>query len=125
MGHAVFLVDGNDVSVHVSVEEAEASIEAYDAQGLTGYLDDGTRLDLTADWDTYRCRMRPTDDRDLVTLQERLRRFLSASGLDPELAENPRLAAQAILDAEWAARPLRWFPWLDRRLNGAQAPRVE
>jgi hypothetical protein len=124
MGHAVFVIDGNDVGAYPSVEDAEASIEAYDADALTGYLDDGTRLELTADWDTYRCRMRPTNERDLSTLQDRLRGSLSASGLDPALADNPRAAAQAIIDADWAVRSFRWFPWLDRRLNGREASRI-
>jgi hypothetical protein len=68
--------------------------------------------------------MRATNERDLSTLQDRLRDFLFASGLDPALADNPRAAAQAIVDADWAVRPFRWFPWLDRRLNGLEAARI-
>lgn len=78
--HAVFVIDGNDVGAYPSVEDAEASNESYDAAALIGYLDDGTRLELTADWDTYRCRMQPTNERDLAELKERLRNFLFASG---------------------------------------------
>ena len=79
---------------------------------------------MTPDWQTYRCRIRPTRERDLEALQERLRHYLAATGLEPGLAEDPRAAAQAIMDAGWAVRPFQWFPWLDRRLNRRKPPRL-
>ena len=64
--------------------------------------------------------LQETNDRRLADLRDRLRRYLvdPRVGLDPALANNPGAAAQAILDREWERRPLRWFPWLDRRCNG-------
>lgn len=109
-----------------SVDYAVGCVEAIDVENgeYDFFTEDGTVL--VGDTNDQEVTLRPTDERRPDELHERLRRYLSHSkvGLDPNLADDPLAAAQAILDAEWARRPFQWFPWLDRRANGQSAPVV-
>ena len=121
---AVFVVEGNDLSVHTSVAAAENSTEVYDIRHLAFFADDGTVF--TAHADGYRVRLTATGERRSDELRALLRSYLASSkgGLDPALADEPASAAQAILDRRWIERRFKWFPWLDRRFNGSEPPRV-
>ena len=123
---AVFIFEGSDLSVHQSVERAAGYVEALDVDNgeFDFFMDDGTVLVGTTH--DQQVTLRKTQDRRLDDLRERLRRYLSDPrvGVDASLADNPIAAAQANLEAEWKRRPLKWFPWLDRRANGAAPPVV-
>lgn len=120
MVRAVFVFEGNDLSVHPSVERAAGSVEAIDVDNgeFKFFADDGMVLSGTTQ--DEQITLRETDDRRPADLRDRLHQYLSDPrvGLDPALAENPVAAAQAILDKEWERRPFRWCTWLDRRANG-------
>jgi hypothetical protein len=126
MVRAVFAFEGNDLSVHPSLESAASYVEAIDVnKGIHGFFaEDGTRL--RAITDGYQVTLRPTADQRPDELRQRLVRYLSDPRvrLDAKLADDPLTAAQTILEREWSVRPFRWFPWLDRRLNGDTPPRV-
>ncbi len=115
---AVFVLEGSDISAYPSIEAAAAAFEVHDIKDLTYLTDDGTVLQAMAEG--YMIRLTPTAERRPDELRNRLRAHLedSAVGLDPGLADDPVSAAQALIDLHWGARRFRWFPWLDRRLNG-------
>jgi hypothetical protein len=123
---AVFIFEGNDLSVLPSVERAAGHVEAIDVDNgeFDFFADDGTVLIGTTH--DRQVMLRATDDRRPEELRERLRRYLSHPkvAMDPALADDPIAAAQAILDASWSRRPFSWLPWLDRRANGAAPPVV-
>src|SRR3954452_339226 len=110
-----------DVSAYASVTDAEDSVESFDAEALTGYLDDGTRLELRADGSTYRCRMTPTTQREPMALRDRLRQCLSAAGLDPDLADDTALAAAALTARQRQDLWPRWPKWLHRLVHRSRA----
>jgi len=120
MVRAVFVFEGNDLSVHPSVESAASCVEAIDVDN--GEFDFFAEAGLVLRGVTHNelVTLQETNDRRLADLRDRLRRYLvdPRVGLDPALANIPVAAAQAILDREWERRPFRWFPWLDRRANG-------
>ena len=121
---AVFVFEDRDVSAYPSVPAAEGDIEVYDINRFAIFADDG--MVFAAETDQYKVRLRPTAESRPDELRSRLRSYLSDPGvnLDPSLADSPRALAQVLIDREWAVRPFRWFPWLDRRVNGAEPPRV-
>lgn len=126
MVRAVFVFEGNDLSVHPSLERAAGSVEAIDVDNAAFdfFTEDGTVLrGTTNDQDVT---LHETDESRPDELRERLRRYLSHPrvDLDPGLADDPLAAAQTILDREWERRPFKWFRWLDRRANGPSAPVV-
>jgi hypothetical protein len=126
MVRAVFAFEGNDLSVHPSLESAASYVDAIDVnKGVHDFFaEDGTLLRATTDG--YQVTLRPTADHRPDELRQRLVRYLSDPrvGLDAKLADDPLTAAQTISEREWSVRPFRWFPWLDRRLNGDTPPRV-
>ncbi len=120
MVRAVFVFEGDDLSVYPSVESAASCVEAngVDNGEFDFFAEDGVVLSGVTH--NEQVTLQETNDRRLADLRDRLRRYLvdPQVGLDPALADNPVAAAQAILDREWERRPCRWFPWLDRRFNG-------
>jgi hypothetical protein len=124
---AVFIFEGNDVSAHPSLQAAADHVEPIDVENgeFDFFAEDGTVL-VSETPPGGRVVLRPTSDRRPDQLRQRLLGYLTHArvGMDPALADDPLAAAQAIMDAEWAARPFRWFPLLDRRVNGREAPRV-
>lgn len=120
---AVFVFEDRDVTAYPSVPAAEGDIEVYDINRFAIFGDDGTVF--AADAHQYKVRLLPTPESRPDELRSRLRSYLSepAVDLDPSLADSPRALAQVLIDREWAVRPFRWFPWLDRRVNG-EPPRV-
>ena len=122
--HTVFVFDGGDLAVFPTVAAAEGGTEVYDIDRFSYFTDDGTVLSAVAD--KYQVRLTATAERRPDELRDRLRAYLQHPlvGLDPGLAEDPVSAAQAILDREWSTRTFRWFPWLDRRLNGSGPARL-
>jgi hypothetical protein len=108
----------SDLSVYPSIARAEGGTEVYDLHDLTYFLADGTLL--VAEADGYQVRLRLSSNTRKPELRERLREYLAHPrvALDASLADDPMVAAQTILLADWERRPFRWFPWLDKRLNG-------
>jgi hypothetical protein len=125
MVRAVFLFEGDSLQdVFPTVTAAEEGTEIYDIDVHTYLGEDGTVLAASAEG--YEVRLPQTGERSLNELRRLLRLHFESdlSGFEPALAEDPLAAAQALLDMEWESRAFRWFPWLDRRLNGADRPRV-
>jgi hypothetical protein len=124
MIRAVFVFDGEDLSVHPSIEAAAAGVEAIDVDNgaYDFFADDGTVL--VPSTHGQEVTLRETGERRPEELRARLHRYLSHPGvaIDPGLTDDPVAAAQAIINAEWERRSFKWFPWLDRRANGAAPP---
>ncbi len=124
MVHAVFVFEGGDLAVFPSLEKAAGSVEAIDVENdeYDFFGDDGTLL--RPEVQGLQVMLHVTDKQRPVELRERLREYLAHPrvALDATLADDPVAAAQVILQAGWGRRPFRWFPWLDKRLNGAGPP---
>jgi hypothetical protein len=123
---AVFVFEGLDVDVHPSIERAAASVEAIDVDNgeFDFFTDDGSVLEAaTMDGEVL---LRPTGERKLAELSERLRLYLDHPrvSLDPSLADDPLVFAQSVFDKRWQQRSFQWFPWLDRRRRPNGPPRV-
>jgi hypothetical protein len=122
----VFAFEGNDLSVHPSLEAAASHVKAIDVNTdvYDFFTEDGTLLRAHAKGQEV--ALRPTAERRPDELRERLASYLSHPrfGLDANLADDPVAAARTILESAWSVRPFRWFPWPDKRLNGATPPRV-
>lgn len=119
MIRAVFVFEGHDVSVHPSIDDAAAHLEAIDVDNgeFDYFTDDGTVLiGETVHGEVV---LRPTQERKPAELRERLRRHIEYPTVDMDLslADDPVAFAQAVLDRQWARRSFQWFPWLDRRLH--------
>lgn len=113
------------MSAYTSVASAESHAEVFDLGDLVFFTDDGTVL--SAEAEGYAVRLTATDERRPDELRKRLRSYLldPLVGLDPDLAGDPMVAAQAILDRQWDKRRLKWFPLLDRRVNGIDPAHIE
>jgi hypothetical protein len=121
---AVFIFEGGDLTVRTSLGGAAGHVEAIDVDNgeFDFYAEDGAVIVGTVH--DQQVILTQTGHRRIDELQHRLRRYLSAMAIDPGLADDPVVAAQAILNEEWKRRPFRWFPWLDRRANGPNPPVV-
>lgn len=112
---AVFIFEGNDLTVYPSLARMARSIEIYDLDEYLILSDDGTVIGAAADG--YQVRLTPLVERRREELRVRLRSYLVQPwvGLDPDLADEPALAAQRIFDQSEARRAPRWWPRLVRQ----------
>lgn len=117
----LFYVDGSGVAVFPSLEAAAGWVEAIDVVA-------GEYAMITVDGDPVDASvsgrygqdvvLRATGKDAAVLLRTRLVEVLPTAGVDVALAQAPRLAAQALADAQWTARWPHWPEWLHRRLHG-------
>jgi hypothetical protein len=80
---------------------------------------DGTVFEICAEG--LHVRLRPTDERDLAQLQERLGRFLDAWPIACA-SEDVMDIGNAILEADWESRWPKRPRWLATRLHGDAPP---
>jgi hypothetical protein len=116
----LFYEDGSGVEAFESLDAAASWVEAIDVKageyrflavdGRAVEADVGGRFDQDV-------VLRVTDEDMSALLHKRLADALPGAGMDAGLAASPRLAAQALADAQWEARWPRWPAWLARRLH--------
>jgi hypothetical protein len=119
---ALFVFDrDNWCSVFPDVADAVGQLEANDVEaGEYAVFDqDGTVFAIWAEG--VHVRLRPTDERNLAQLQERLGRFLDESHIKCA-SEDVIDIGSAILEAEWESRWPKRPRWLATRLHGDAPP---
>jgi hypothetical protein len=128
---AVFQFDEEDesyVDAYASLQAAEGELEVYDVRIGEGdfFTLDGRAIEATTGgkWGLD-VSLRVTDHHRPDELRARLTVALPAVGIDASLADSPLAAAQALIDARWNARSIRWPVWLDRRLNGSKPTLIQ
>jgi hypothetical protein len=119
---ALFVFDReNECSVFSDVAEATGQLEANDVEAgeYVVFDQDGTVLELWAEG--LHVHLRPTDERALAQLQERLSLFLHRWPISCA-SEDPMDIGNAILEAAWERRWPRRPRWLATRLHGDAPP---
>jgi hypothetical protein len=121
---ALFVFDReNWCSVFPDVGEATGQLEANDVEAgeCVVFDHDGTVFEICAEG--FDVRLRPTDERDLAQLRERLARFLDEWQIDCA-SEDVIDIGTAILRAEWERRWPKRPRWLATRLHGDAPPKL-
>jgi hypothetical protein len=119
---ALFVFDrDNWCSVFPDVAEAAGQLEANDVEAGEYVVFDqaGTAFDIWAEG--LHIRLRPTDERDLAALQERLGRFLDEWHIECA-CDDVMDIGNAILEAAWGSRWPKRPRWLATRLHGDAPP---
>jgi len=119
---ALFVFDReNWCSVFPDVVEAAGQLEANDVEAdeYVVFDQDGTVFEIWAEG--LHVRLRPTDERDLAQLRERLGRFLDESHITCA-SEDVMDIGNAILEADWESRWPKRPRWLATRLHGDAPP---
>jgi len=119
---ALFVLDReNECSVFPDVAEAAGQLEANDVEAdeYVVFDHEGTVFEIWAEG--LDVRLRPTDERDLAQLQERLGRFLDEWHITCA-SEDVMDIGNRILEAEWESRWPKRPRWLATRLHGDPPP---
>jgi len=119
---ALFVFDReNWSSVFPDVAEATGQLEANDVEAdeYIVFVEDGTVLEISADG--LDVRLRPTNERDLTQLQERLGGFTDERHVN-RASEDVIAIGNAILEADWKRRWPKRPRWLATRLHGDVPP---
>jgi hypothetical protein len=122
MAGALFVFDtDNCCSVFSDVAEAAGQLEVADVEvgEYVVFDQDGSVFEIWADG--LDVRLRPTHERDLPQLQERLRRVLDEEHITCA-SEDMTDIGNAILAAAWDSRWPKRPRWLATRLHGAAPP---
>jgi hypothetical protein len=121
-GRALFVFDReNWCYVFPDVAEATGQLEANDVEAgeYVVFDQDGTVFEIWAEG--LDVRLRPTDERDLTQLQERLGRFADERHIK-RASEDVIDIGNAILEAEWESRWPKRPRWLATRVHGGAPP---
>jgi hypothetical protein len=119
---ALFVFDRDNLcSVFPDVAEATGQLEANDVEAseYVVFDQDGTVFEIWAEG--LDVRLRPTDERDLAQLHQRLRRFLDQGHIQCA-SEDLIDIGNGILEAEWESRWPKRPRWLATRLHGDAPP---
>jgi hypothetical protein len=122
---ALFVFDrGNWCSVFSDIAHAAGDLETNDVEAdeYVVFDQDGTVVEIWAEG--IHVRLRPTDERDLAALRERLRRFLDECHVECA-SEDLIDIGNAILRADWESRWPKRPRWLATRLHGDAPPTLE
>jgi hypothetical protein len=119
---ALFVFDReNECSVVPGVAEAAGQLEVNDVEAdeYVVFDQDGTVFEIWAEG--LHVGLRPTDERDLAQLQERLGLFLDRWHIRCA-SEDVMDIGNAILEADWESRWPKRPRWLATRLHGDAPP---
>jgi hypothetical protein len=121
---ALFVFDqDNWCSVFADADDAAGQLETNDVDvgEYVAFDQHGTVYELWTQG--LHVRLRPTDERDVAELRQRLRRFLAQRHIECASCDVADIG-NAILEAEWEDRWPKRPRWLARRLHGDGPPRL-